>query len=155
MTADSLNITVPTLYEGSLAVDDRGEVRFVNKFDLAPHEFRRFYLVSNHQPLPIRAWHAHKYEVKAVTLVRGAAIVAAVKIDDWTRPNPLAEVSRFVLSANKPSVLLIPAGYANGFRCLTPDASLLWFSSLTVEESQRDDYRFGAHFWEPWEVVAR
>lgn len=145
----------PTLIEGGLAIDDRGQVIFANDCDLASYEFRRFYLVSNHQLLPIRAWHGHKREVKAVTMVRGAAIVAAVKIDDWDRPDPLAEVSRFVLSASKPAVLVIPSGYANGFRCLTPDCQLLWFSNLTVEESREDDYRFGPHYWEPWDVEVR
>ena len=148
----------PILYEGSLAVDDRGSISFVNGFDFSCFRgvgVKLFYIVSNYKQWQIRAWHAHKHEAKAVTLIAGAAIVAAVKIDNWDNPNPSAEVHRFVLSASKPSVLFIPAGYANGFRGLTGDARLMFFSSATVEESRNDDYRFGSHYWEPWNIIER
>ena len=48
----------PLLIEGGLAVDDRGEVRFVNGFGF--EGVKRFYAVSNHQPGFVRAWHAHR-----------------------------------------------------------------------------------------------
>ena len=37
----------PVLIEGGLAIDDRGEVGFINKFDMK--DVRRFYTVSNHK----------------------------------------------------------------------------------------------------------
>jgi dTDP-4-dehydrorhamnose 3,5-epimerase-like enzyme len=144
----------PVLIEGGIAVDDRGQVSFANKFDL--NGFRRFYLVSNHQRGTIRAWHGHQREAKAVVAVRGAAIVAAVKVSDWTHPDSRAEVHRYVLSASKPAVLLIRPGYANGFKTLTEDAQLLFLSTATVEESEQDDYRWPAQLWDsPWKVAER
>jgi dTDP-4-dehydrorhamnose 3,5-epimerase-like enzyme len=143
------------LITGDLAVDDRGVVRFVNDFDFAG--VKRFYMVENHQAGFIRAWHAHRREGKYVLVVQGAAIVAAVKIEDWANPPHDSPVHRYVLSAHKPAVLWIPRGYANGFKSLTADTKLILFSTSTLEESRGDDVR-----WDPgwfgddvWAVTER
>ena len=65
----------PLLLEGGLAVDDRGSVAFVNAFDF--EGVKRFYVVANHRQGFVRAWHAHRREAKYVTVVTGAAVVAA------------------------------------------------------------------------------
>lgn len=141
------------LLSGGLASDDRGVLRFVNGFDLL--EYRRFYLVENHQPSFVRAWHAHKLEAKAVTVVRGAAVVAAVRIDDWDNPSRDLEVMRVVLAAQSPTVMEIPPGYANGFMTLQADTQMMFFSSSTLEESLGDDFRFPARHWDVWGVEER
>lgn len=143
----------PHLLEGGLAIDDRGTVAFVNGFDF--DGVKRFYVVTNHRRGYVRAWHAHRREAKYVTVVLGAAVVAAVPIDDWENPSREAEVQRFVLAAEKPSVLFIPAGYANGFMSLTEDSKLMFFSTSTVEESRGDDVRFDARYWDAWGVEER
>ena len=48
-------MAVPQLIEGGLAVDDRGEVGFINDFNF--DRVKRFYWVSNHISGFIRAWH--------------------------------------------------------------------------------------------------
>lgn len=141
------------LIEGGLAVDDRGALRFVNDFHF--EGVRRFYLVENHQAGFVRAWHAHRREAKYVLVPRGAAIVAAVPIDNWEAPAKGAEVQRYVLSDQKPAVLYIPAGHANGFKSLTADTLLMFFSTATVEESRGDDVRYDAYYWNPWQAVER
>ena len=143
----------PFLSDGGLSVDDRGEVAFANEFGF--DRVKRFYMVSNHRSGFVRAWHAHRKEAKYVMLVQGAAVVAAVLIDDWERPSKDAQVHRYVLSANKPSVLYIPAGYANGFMSLTADAKLMFFSTSSIEETRGDDVRYDAHYWDPWQVIER
>jgi dTDP-4-dehydrorhamnose 3,5-epimerase-like enzyme len=143
----------PKLMSGDLAVDDRGEVGFVNDFDFAG--VKRFYSVRNHHRGFVRAWHGHRREAKYVTVVHGAALVAAVRIDDWDRPSADLTVSRYVLSAARPRVLFIPAGYANGFMSLTDDARLMFFSTSSLAESQGDDIRFEARYWNPWVVEER
>ena len=143
----------PTLIPGGLAVDDRGSLGFVNDFDFAG--VRRFYTVTNHSAGFVRAWHAHRREAKYVTVVNGAAIVAAVEIDDWDEPSKDLTVHRYVLSAERPSVLYIPAGYANGFMSLTADAKLAFFSTSTLDESRGDDIRYDARYWDPWYVEER
>ena len=143
----------PRLLEGTVAVDDRGTVSFVNGFDLAP--VRRFYVVSNHRQGFVRAWHAHRRERKYVTVLRGAALVCCVPIDDWDNPSREQPVSRFVLSEEKPGVVEIPEGYANGIMSLSDDASVVFFSSSTLEESHGDDVRYPARHWDPWHVEER
>jgi dTDP-4-dehydrorhamnose 3,5-epimerase len=143
----------PLLLEGGLAVDDRGSVAFVNAFDF--EGVKRFYVVANHRQGFVRAWHAHRREAKYVTVVTGAAVVAAVRIDDWENPSREAPVQRFVLTSEKPSVLFIPPGYANGFMSLTQDARLVFFSTSSVEESRGDDIRFDARHWDVWTVEER
>ena len=143
----------PRLIEGAVAVDDRGSVSFVNDFDLAP--VRRFYVVMNHRQGFVRAWHAHRHEKKYVTVLRGAALVCCVPIDDWDNPSPDQPVSRFVLSEQRPSVVEIPEGYANGFMSLTDDAAVLFFAPTTLEETTGDDVRYPARYWDPWHVEER
>lgn len=143
----------PVLLQGGLAVDDRGEVGFVNDFSF--QGVKRFYTVSNHRAGFVRAWHGHRREAKYVTAVVGSAVVAAVKIDDWETPSRELPVDRFVLSARKPAMLYIPSGYANGFMSLTDDLKLIFFSTSSVEESMGDDIRFDSRLWDPWHVAER
>ena len=103
----------------------------------------------------MRAWHAHRREAKYVTATSGAALVGVVPIDDWEHPSKDLPVLRFVLSAHKPSVLYIPAGYANGFMSLTGDAMLMFFSTSTLEQSKGDDIRFPARYWDIWSAEER
>jgi dTDP-4-dehydrorhamnose 3,5-epimerase-like enzyme len=139
--------------KGNLVVDDRGAVGFVNDFDL--EAVRRFYTVTNHSAGFVRAWHAHRNERKFVTVVQGTALVCCVRVDDWEHPSPNVPVERFVLSALTPSVLAIPAGFANGFMSLAEDTTVLFFSSSTLEDSVDDDVRFPARHWDPWHVEER
>jgi dTDP-4-dehydrorhamnose 3,5-epimerase-like enzyme len=153
MTNNDATTDVPRLIEGALAVDDRGNVSFVNDFDFAG--VKRFYVVTNHRAGFVRAWHAHRREAKYVIVTRGAALLGVVKIEDWESPSPEAEVHRYVLSVQKPAVLSIPAGYANGFMSLTADATLMFFSTSTLEESRNDDIRYDSRKWNIWDVAER
>lgn len=141
------------LIEGNLAVDDRGTVSFVNDFNFSG--VKRFYMVKNHRAGFIRAWHAHRHEAKYVTVISGSAIIGAVKIDNWDKPAKDSQVNRYILSDKKPSVLYIPAGYANGFMSLTEDAALVFYSTATIEESRGDDIRYEARYWDIWQVPER
>ena len=148
-----MSVEEPRLIAGGSATDDRGTLLFVNEFD--PSSCRRFYAVTNHSAGFIRAWHGHRHEGKFVTVLRGSAIVAAVHVKDWDKPDPKARVHRYVLSERSPAVLYIPPGYANGAMTLTADAMIQYFSTRTLEESKGDDIRFDARFWNPWHVEER
>lgn len=143
----------PRLIEGGISIDDRGEVSFVNGFSF--NGIKRFYQVTNHEAGLVRAWHAHKKEDKYVFVSAGAAIVGAVKIDNWEKPSVNLRVNRFILSAHKTAILHIPSGYANGFKTLRPHTRLIFFSTSTVEESLNDDFRYDSRFWNPWDVIER
>jgi len=141
------------LIKGGLVVDDRGTVSFVNDFTF--QDVKRFYIVENHKQGFIRAWHAHKNEGKYVLVIKGSAIVAAVELDNWDNPSKDLSVSRFVLSEKSPSILFIPKGHANGFLSLSDDLKIMFLSTSTLEESLKDDYRFEAHYWDPWKIEER
>ncbi|MBZ5701423.1 MAG: dTDP-4-dehydrorhamnose 3,5-epimerase family protein [Acidobacteriia bacterium] len=145
----------PSLIPGGFAVDDRGQVSFVNGF--AFNAVQRFYLVENFSTQVVRAFHGHLQEEKFVLVVAGSAIVAAVPIDDPIRPNRQIKPDRFVLSARQPQILHVPAGYANGFRPLEPGTKILFFSTATLEQAKSDDFRFPHDYWGPsvWEVEPR
>ncbi len=144
---------VPHLIEGDVFVDDRGTVSFVNDFSLDPA--RRFYMVENHSAGFVRAWHYHAKETKYVLAVAGSAIVAAVHVTNVEEPDSDSEIYRFVLSAKKPSILLIPPEYAHGTKNLTDDTRIMFFSNATLEESSADDIRYDAEMWNPWDVLSR
>jgi dTDP-4-dehydrorhamnose 3,5-epimerase-like enzyme len=148
-----MNHQEPQLFKGGLAVDDRGTVSFVNDFNF--EGVKRFYAVENHKQGFVRAWHAHKNESNNVMVVKGSAVIGAVQIDNWDNPSKDLKVHRFVLSEKNPSVLFIPAGYANGFMSLSDDAKIIFYSTSELKDSLNDDFRFEAHYWEAWQVEER
>ena len=143
----------PKLIQGGIAVDDRGSLSFINDFDFGG--VKRFYMVENHQQGFVRAWHAHKKEMKYVMVVAGSALIGAVKIDNWENPSKDTQPEKFILSDRKPSVLHIPAGYANGFMSLTADTKIIFFSSSSLDESMGDDFRYSAQYWDIWQIEQR
>jgi len=147
------NYKEPTLIKGGKAVDDRGSLGFVNDFLI--NDFKRFYTVENHEQGFIRAWHGHMKESKAIIAIKGSILVGAVQMTDTTNPDKNQAVSRFVLSSDTPSVLVVPAGFANGFKTLSKDAIVLFLSSSTLEDSQGDDFRFPFDYWNPWTIESR
>jgi dTDP-4-dehydrorhamnose 3,5-epimerase-like enzyme len=143
----------PILIKGGIAVDDRGSVSFVNDFNFAG--VKRFYMIENHRQGFIRAWHGHRNEGKYFFVVKGSALVCGVQVDNWEMPSKDLKVHRFVLSDTQPSILFLPAGYANGSLSLTRDAKILVLSTSTLQESLGDDIRFDAHYWNPWNIEER
>lgn len=143
----------PTIIKGGLSVDDRGTVSFVNDFNF--EGVKRFYIVENHKMGFIRAWHGHKHESKYVMVVKGSALIGAVKIDDWEKPSRDLAVHRYILSEKNPSVLFIPAGHANGFMSLSEDTKIIFFSDSELKQSLGDDFRFEARYWDPWHIEER
>ena len=81
--------------------------------------------------------------------------LAAVKIDNWDKPSKNLKVEKFVISDSNSGILYIPKGYAHGFKTLTPDTKLIFFSTTTLNQSNKDDYRYDAYYWNPWEIIER
>ena len=132
--------------EGGVAVDDRGQLSFVNDFDFK--DVKRFYMVENHEQGFIRAWHGHKKEGKYVFVPNGAILIGCVNLET-------EEIDRFVLSSSKPQVLYIPPGYANGFMNLQNNTKVMFFSTSTLEDSLGDDLRFEWDKWNIWNIERR
>lgn len=143
-----LKVGLPRLLNGGLAVNARGTVSFVNQFKFPG--VKRFYMVENSNKNAVRAWHGHKNEEKYVFVVSGEALIGAVKINNWKNPSKKTKIYRFLLSSKNPSILYIPKGYANGFKSLTQDSKLIFFSTSTLAQSEKDDFRFDAKYWNIW-----
>lgn len=141
------------IIKGGMAIDDRGEVGFVNDFDFGG--IKRFYTVTNHSKGFVRAWHSHRRESKYITTVKGMVLVCTVTIDDWEQPSKDLNVERFVLSETQPSIIYIPPGFAHGTMSLTDNAKIIVFSDRTLNESLGDDIRFPARYWNPWCIEER
>lgn len=139
------NSKEPKIIEGGIFKDERGKLTFVNGFGF--ENIKRFYMVENAEVGMVRAFHGHLIEEKYVLTVSGSALVAAVKIDDPVSPDKKNEVYRFTLGAEKPVILHIPAGYANGFKSLESATKVIFFSTASLEDSKKDDYRFPADYW--------
>ena len=130
------------IIKGGLFADDRGFLRFINDFDFS--NVKRFYQVENYKKGFIRAWHGHKKEAKYVYVPKGSALVGIVNLET-------EEIHKFTLTSQIPSILYIPAGYANGFKTLEDETIMLFYSTSTLEESHGDDYRFVYNRWDIWE----
>ena len=141
------------LSNGGISIDDRGELTYFNSVNLK--KIKRFYVMNNHENKFIRAWHAHKKESKIISVLSGAALICAVKIDNWKYPNKNSKIYRKVLSEKNPQMIQIPKGYANGTMTLSKNTKLIFFSDSTLEESIDDDYRFPFDYWDPWNIVQR
>ena len=86
---------------------------------------------------------------------KGSALVAAVQVDDWKKPSKSLNITTFLLNDKKPKLLFIPGGYAHGYKTLLPDTRLVIFSTATLKESLKDDYRYEAYYWNPWKIKER
>ena len=134
------------ILNGGIAVDDRGQVSFVNDFNFS--DVSRFYMVENHEKGFIRAWHGHEKEGKYVFVPSGAILIGAVNLET-------EDIDRCVLSSSKPQVLHIPPGYANGFMNLQDNTKVIFFSTSTLEDSMGDDIRFEWDKWNIWDIDRR
>ena len=140
----------PSLIEAGKHQDERGILSFFNDLSLTP--VQRMYWIDQQRTDIIRAWQAHRIEQKWFIAAAGSFLVAVVQPDDWNRPSADLPVQTFVLEADKPAVLHIPGGYANGFRALKADSRLMVFSDASVEQSRADDFRFDKDLWFHWEL---
>jgi len=130
---------------GNLKKDNRGTVRFVNKFNF--DGVKRFYQVENANTKITRAFHGHMKEAKYVYVVSGSIMLCAVYLDSVTKPNPNNKVEKVFLSADRPQIVYIPPAYANGFKALQENTKVIFFSTSTLDESIKDDYRFDHNYW--------
>ena len=124
------------LINGGLSVDDRGVVKFVNDFKF--ENIKRFYHVSNHSKGFIRAWHGHTKSELYVYVAKGTIMMATMQIVDEFCTSDL---TKWILSDMKPQILHIPVNHYNGFKTLTDDCQILFYSTIALEDMQGDDVR--------------
>ncbi len=135
--------------------DDRGNVIYCNEFNFIQKKIKRFYQVSNNNINFIRAWHGHKKEEKFLFVIQGSFKICAVKIDNWKKPSKSLPVKEYVINSNSPKILYIPGGYAHGIQNLKYDSKLMVFTTFSLEQSAKDDFRFKSSLWYDWDIKFR
>lgn len=139
----------PSLIKYGFSSDERGSVVYINNLNFK--KVKRTYLVSNRKTKTVRAWHGHKIEEKWVSVEEGEFLICLVKIDNFKKPDANSKVYEYILK-KEDGILHIPKNYANGAMNLSKINSIRYFSSLSLEDSIKDDYRLDSKFWNPWET---
>ena len=135
----------PKLIEGGNFSDNRGTLSYVNDFSFK--DIERFYIISNSDTHPLRAWQGHKLDAKNFYCLSGSFRIHYVKIDNWENPSKDLAIETVTLSASESKMLHIPAGYANAIESLEPDSKLISFSTLPLSNVSEDDVRYDANYW--------
>lgn len=136
------------LIEGGNFTDSRGTLGFVNDFKFP--DVKRFYTIHHPDKKIVRAWQGHKLEHKYFFVTQGKFLVACVLIDNWENPSTDLQVETWILTAEKPAILSIPPGYANGIKALEDNATLISFSNADIEVGNQDNWRFDSTLWLDW-----
>lgn len=123
---------------GGIAEDHRGQIRFVNDFDMSL--VKRFYIIKNTDTKLVRGWRAHRIEQRWFYVLSGAFAVDLVKIDDWDNVSPDLPVEKMLLKEEEQQVLHVPVGYGTAFRALKPDSELLVFADYGIDNAKQDDH---------------
>jgi dTDP-4-dehydrorhamnose 3,5-epimerase-like enzyme len=133
---------------GAQHEDARGKLIFFNDFDMSG--VRRFYMIEHPDTEIIRAWQGHQKEEKWFYVVEGSFKIVLLQPDNWENPSVGLKTEQFVLESAEQKILYVPGGYANGFKALKQKSRIIVFSSFTVAESSKDNFRFDKEQWYNW-----
>jgi dTDP-4-dehydrorhamnose 3,5-epimerase-like enzyme len=136
---------IPKIIQGGNFSDHRGTISFVNDFNFTNIE--RFYIISNSEEYPLRAWQGHKLDTKNFYCICGSFNIHFVKIDNWEVPSKNLKIETIRVSVNDSKIVHIPAGYANAIESLEKDSKLISFSTLPLSNVGDDDVRYASDYW--------
>ncbi|MBF7090635.1 WxcM-like domain-containing protein [Flavobacterium sp. ALJ2] len=136
---------IPKIIQGGNFSDHRGTISYVNDFSFETIE--RFYIISNSEDKPIRAWQGHKLDAKNFYCINGSFKIHFVKIDNWGNPSKDLAIETVIVSASDSKIVHIPAGYANAIQSLEKDSKLISFSTLPLVNVSDDDVRYDFDYW--------
>ncbi|WP_298789314.1 hypothetical protein [uncultured Allomuricauda sp.] len=134
------------IIEGEVFEDERGKLRFVNRFDMS--EIVRFYEIAPKNEQIIRAWQGHEFEKKWFYCLSGSFICNIINIDSFDNPSDELIPKRVELNSENPQILEVPNGFATGIKASSKDARLQVFSNFGLKESKEDDYRYPLEKWQ-------
>ncbi len=137
------NIITPII--GGIAKDHRGQIRFVNDFDMA--EVKRFYIIKNADTHLVRGWRAHRIEQRWFYVLSGSFAVNLVQIDNWENASPDLPIEKRILTAEQQQVLHVPVGYGTAFQALDTESELLVFADYGIENAKNDDYTWPVDYF--------
>ena len=124
--------------------DERGSVHHYGTTELDC--VKRVYFISPSMSAGFRGWHGHKFESKTFRCIRGSFMVSSVKVLDWEKPAGDKPVSH-ELKASEGSLLIVPAGFANGMVALEENSQVMVMSNKSLQESLGDDFRLDPKYF--------
>lgn len=133
------------LINGGNAKDERGEIRFVNDFDMT--DIKRFYIIKNADTELVRGWRGHRFGQRWFYVLSGSFSIDVVKIDDWDHTSRYLNVENHALSASSSALLYLPKGYATAIRALEAGSELLTYADQSLAESISDDYTYSLDYF--------
>lgn len=136
---------MPKIIQGGNFSDHRGTISYVNDFSF--QDIERFYIISNSQENPIRAWQGHKLDSKNFYCLKGSFKIHFVKVDDWDNPSKDLLIETIFVSESESKIVHIPAGYANAIESIQENSKLISFSTLPLTKVKEDDVRFPFDYW--------
>jgi len=131
--------------QGGIAKDHRGQIRFVNDFDMA--QVKRFYIIKNTDTELVRGWRAHRMEQRWFYALSGGFSIDLVRIDNWDRASPELPVETKNIRADENQILHVPAGYGTAFQALEADSELLVFADYPIDNAKNDDYTYPVDYF--------
>ena len=135
----------PKVIQGGNFSDHRGTISYVNDFSFK--DIERFYIISNSDDNPIRAWQGHKLDAKNFYCINGSFKIHFVKIDNWENPSKDLNIETIIVNASESKIVHIPAGYANAIESLETNSRLISFSTLPLANVSDDDVRYNSDYW--------
>ncbi|MBF4465667.1 WxcM-like domain-containing protein [Flavobacterium sp. LC2016-12] len=135
----------PKIVKGGSFSDHRGTISYVNDFSFK--DIERFYIISNSDESPIRAWQGHKLDAKNFYCLSGSFKIHFVKIDNWENPAKNLEIETILVSEFDSKIVYIPAGYANAIEAIERNSKLISFSTLPLTSVKEDDVRYPLDYW--------
>lgn len=136
---------IPKIIQGGNFSDHRGTISYVNDFSFK--DIERFYIISNSDEDPIRAWQGHKLDAKNFYCLSGSFKIHFVKIDNWENPSKDLIIETVLVSESDSKIVHIPAGYANAIESLESNSKLISFSTLPLSNVKEDDVRYDPAYW--------
>lgn len=134
------------LIQGSKFTDERGQLNFFKAFSL--ESVVRFYEIKPSSIDIIRAWQAHREEMKWFYCHTGAFLLHLVVVDDFGDPSNLLKPIRIILESKNPMILELSGGYATGLKAIEENSILQVFSNFNLDESKNDDFRYPIEKWD-------
>lgn len=131
--------------QGGIAKDHRGQIRFVNEFDMSM--VKRFYIIKNSDLELVRGWRAHRIEQRWFYILHGSFKLELVKIDNWDKPSQNLEIVKIILDAKDNRVLNIPAGYGTALQALEKESEILVFADHHLDHAPNDNYTYGLDYF--------
>lgn len=123
---------------GGLAKDIRGQVRFVNDFDMSM--VKRFYIIQNADTELKRGWRGHQIEQRWFYVLSGSFELDLIQIDNWINPSKNLTIEHLTIKDTDMSVLHVPNGYATAFRALETGSELLVYADYHISHALSDDH---------------